>query len=104
MSSIVRKSPVPSDIEIAQAATMQPIQAIAEKAGILEDELELYGRFKAKIDYMALLDRLKQAATNASQILREGGTGIAELFMTAEQKEQVAQITAVVGSAWCTIM
>ena len=59
MSSIVRKSPTPSDIEIAQAATMQPIQAIAEKAGILEDELELYGRYKAKVDYMALLDRLK---------------------------------------------
>ena len=55
----VRRSPVPSDIEIAQAATMQPIQAIAEKAGILEDELELYGRFKAKIDYMGLLARLK---------------------------------------------
>ncbi len=55
----VRKSPVPSDIEIAQAATLQPIQAIAEKAGILESELELYGRYKAKIDYMALLDRLK---------------------------------------------
>src|SRR5665811_541586 len=54
-----RKSPVPSDIEIAQAATMQPIQAIAEKAGILEDELELYGRYKAKIDYMGLLARLK---------------------------------------------
>ncbi len=58
-AKFVRKSPVPSDIEIAQAATMQPIQAIAEKAGILEDELELYGRYKAKIDYMALLDRLK---------------------------------------------
>ena len=39
---------MPSDIEYAQAATMQPIQAIAEKAGILEDELELYGRYKAK--------------------------------------------------------
>ena len=48
-------------------------------------------------DADALLDRLKQAATNASQILREGGTGIAELFMTAEQKEQVAQITAVMA-------
>jgi formate--tetrahydrofolate ligase len=55
----VRKSPVPSDIEIAQAATLQPIQAIAERAGILEDELELYGRYKAKIDYMAVLERLK---------------------------------------------
>ncbi len=57
----VRKSPVPSDIDIAQAATMQPIQAIAEKAGILDEELELYGRYKAKIDYMALLARLKNA-------------------------------------------
>ena len=55
----VRKSPVPSDIEIAQAAALQPIQAIADKAGILESELELYGRYKAKIDYMALLERLK---------------------------------------------
>jgi len=56
---ITRKSPVPSDIEIAQAATMQPIQAIAEKAGILDDELELYGKYKAKIDYMQVLERLK---------------------------------------------
>jgi len=47
-----------SDIEIAQAATLKPIQEIAVKAGILEDELELYGRYKAKIDYMALLKRL----------------------------------------------
>ena len=38
---------------------IRPIQAIAEKAGILEDELELYGRYKAKIDYMGLLARLK---------------------------------------------
>jgi len=47
-----------SDIEIAQAATLKPIQEIAAKAGILEDELELYGRYKAKIDYMAVLKRL----------------------------------------------
>ncbi len=54
----VRKSPVPYDIEIAQAATMLPIQEIAEKVGILDEELELYGRYKAKIDYMAVLKRL----------------------------------------------
>ena len=47
-----------SDIEIAQAATLKPIQEIAAKAGILEDELELYGRHKAKIDYMTVLKRL----------------------------------------------
>jgi formyltetrahydrofolate synthetase len=50
-----------SDIEIAQAATLRPIQEIATKAGILEEELELYGRYKAKIDYMAVLKRLADA-------------------------------------------
>jgi len=47
-----------SDIEIAQEATLKPIQEIAEKAGILDDELELYGKYKAKIDHMAVLKRL----------------------------------------------
>ncbi|MDR2175411.1 MAG: formate--tetrahydrofolate ligase [Synergistaceae bacterium] len=40
---------VPSDIAIAQAAKMQPIAEIAKKLGIGEEELELYGRYKAKI-------------------------------------------------------
>ncbi len=40
---------VPSDIEIAQQAKMKPIAEIAETWGILEDELELYGKYKAKI-------------------------------------------------------
>ena len=38
-----------TDIEIAQSCQMQPITVIAEKAGIQQDELELYGRYKAKI-------------------------------------------------------
>ena len=38
-----------TDIEIAQSCQMQPITAVAEKAGIREEELELYGRYKAKI-------------------------------------------------------
>ena len=50
-----------SDIEIAQAATLLPIQEIAAKAGVLDDELELYGKYKAKVDYMAVLERLKAA-------------------------------------------
>ncbi len=49
---------VPSDIEIAQQANMEPISKIAEKWGILEDELELYGKYKAKIS-MDIFDRLK---------------------------------------------
>ncbi len=38
-----------TDIEIAQNCQMQPITEIAEKAGILPDELELYGKYKAKL-------------------------------------------------------
>lgn len=38
-----------SDIEIAQNCNMLPIGKVAEKAGFLEDELEYYGKYKAKI-------------------------------------------------------
>ena len=43
-----------TDIEIAQEAVMEPIVKVAEKLGIKEDELELYGKYKAKIsdEYM----------------------------------------------------
>ncbi len=47
-----------SDIEIAQAATLKPIQEIAAAAGLLDEEIELYGRYKAKIDHAAVLERL----------------------------------------------
>ena len=43
-----------SDIEIAQSAKMRPITEIAAKAGIPEEALEQYGRYKAKIDYKLL--------------------------------------------------
>lgn len=39
-----------TDIEIAQKTKLKPITEIAVKAGLLEDELELYGRYKAKIN------------------------------------------------------
>ena len=41
---------MPTDIEIAQAATPQRIEAIAAKAGIPEDALSPYGRYIAKVD------------------------------------------------------
>lgn len=50
--------PVPSDIEIAQSATLKPISLIAEELGISPDELELYGPYKAKVK-LEILDRLK---------------------------------------------
>ncbi len=43
-----------SDIEIAQACTMRPITEIAEVAGVDEKYLELYGKYKAKVDYQLL--------------------------------------------------
>ena len=43
-----------SDIEIAQACEMKPITEIAETAGVDEEYLELYGKYKAKIDYRIL--------------------------------------------------
>ncbi len=42
-----------SDIEIAQNTKLTPITQIAEKLGIREDELELYGRYKAKVNQSA---------------------------------------------------
>ncbi len=38
-----------TDLEIAQSVKLRPIQEIAEKAGIAEERLEPYGRFKAKV-------------------------------------------------------
>ena len=40
---------VKSDIEIAREATLQPIQAVAEELGLTADDLDLYGRVKAKV-------------------------------------------------------
>ena len=38
-----------SDVEIAQAAKMKPIEEIASKIGLVPDDLELYGKYKAKV-------------------------------------------------------
>ncbi len=38
-----------TDIQIAQEAVLEPVTAVAERAGIPQEELELYGRYKAKI-------------------------------------------------------
>ena len=46
-----------SSLEIAQEARLRPIAEIAKEAGLTEDEIELYGRYKGKID-LSVLDRL----------------------------------------------
>ena len=49
---------VPSDIEIAQNSQMKTVSQIAEQWGIEDDELELYGKYKAKIN-LKIFERLK---------------------------------------------
>jgi formyltetrahydrofolate synthetase len=51
------KRPVPSDIEIAQEAKMRPIIDVAHQLGLTEDDLDYYGKYKAKV-HLDVLDRL----------------------------------------------
>ena len=48
---------IKTDIQIAQENEMAHISQIAEKAGLAEEYVELYGNYKAKIDYRLLQDR-----------------------------------------------
>jgi formyltetrahydrofolate synthetase len=57
-SKLTIVKPTPSDIEIAQAATLKPITQIAEEVGLLPEELELHGNYKAKVR-LETLKRLK---------------------------------------------
>lgn len=52
------KSPVPSDIEIAQAARLRPILEVAADVGLTEDDLDLFGKYKAKV-HLDVLERMK---------------------------------------------
>ncbi|WP_010286023.1 formate--tetrahydrofolate ligase [Kurthia massiliensis] len=54
-----------SDLEIANKVVMQPITTIAKEAGIPEDALELYGKYKAKID----VTQLKNQTADAKVVL-----------------------------------
>jgi formate--tetrahydrofolate ligase len=51
------KTEIPSSLEIAQAATLRPIADVAADAGLLPEEVELYGRYKAKIG-LSVIERL----------------------------------------------
>src|SRR5688500_1522689 len=48
---------MPSSLEIAQGATLRPIADVAREAGLEDHEVELYGRYKAKIS-LDVLERL----------------------------------------------
>jgi formate--tetrahydrofolate ligase len=51
------KTEMPSSLEIAQNATLRPIADVAAEAGLLPEEVELYGRYKAKVD-LSVIERL----------------------------------------------
>lgn len=52
-----------TDLEIAQSVSMKPIQKVAETLGIEADDLELYGKYKAKLP-LKLIDQKKVDASN----------------------------------------
>ena len=49
-----------TDVEIAQSTVMEPIKNVADKIGLTEDDLELYGKYKAKIS----LETIKKVENN----------------------------------------
>jgi methylenetetrahydrofolate dehydrogenase (NADP+)/methenyltetrahydrofolate cyclohydrolase/formyltetrahydrofolate synthetase len=55
---VKRVEPVPSDIEIAQAAEMLPIIQVAKSVGLTEDDIDLQGKWKAKV-HLDVLEKLK---------------------------------------------
>eukprot|EP00744_Colponema_vietnamica_P016234 GILI01022768.1.p1 GENE.GILI01022768.1~~GILI01022768.1.p1 ORF type:complete len:701 (+),score=221.18 GILI01022768.1:179-2104(+) len=64
--------PVPSDIDISQSVTPLRINEIAEKAGILPDELEPYGKYKGKVS-LSVRDRLA-SSENGNYVVVTGIT------------------------------
>jgi methylenetetrahydrofolate dehydrogenase (NADP+)/methenyltetrahydrofolate cyclohydrolase/formyltetrahydrofolate synthetase len=55
---VKRVEPVPSDIEIAQAAELFPIIEVAKSVGLTEDDIDLQGKWKAKV-HLDVLKKLK---------------------------------------------
>src|SRR4029450_10941780 len=58
LSSAMATTKMPSSLEIAQSATLRPIAELAAEVGLEDDEVGLYGRYKAKVD-LSVLDRLR---------------------------------------------
>jgi formyltetrahydrofolate synthetase len=96
---------VPSDIDIAQAAEIRPILEIAAKLGLTEDDLDLYGKYKAKVHLDVLKDLRFASRTQGKYIdvtaitptpLGEGKTtttvGLVQALGTVLGKNVVANI------------
>jgi formate--tetrahydrofolate ligase len=90
-----------SDIEIAQEAAMQPITKIAEKIGLTFDDIELYGKYKAKIplDVLEKFDQNQEGKlilvtsinpTPAGEGKSTVTVGLADAFSRRERNVMVA--------------
>jgi formate--tetrahydrofolate ligase len=66
MTTVKEKKHNLTDIEIAQSATIRPIKEVATKLGLDEDDLELYGKYKAKLPLKFL---------RSSNLLKKTGDG-----------------------------
>ena len=92
-----------SDIEIAQECTMQPITAIAEKAGIDDKYLEQYGKYKAKISN-ELYEKLKDK--RAVEFLAGHFAAKEAIFKTLDKEIELKDIEITydrVGRPLCNI-
>ena len=76
-----------TDIEIAQECMMEPITKVAEKAGIPEEYLEQYGKYKAKIDYNFLKKSDKKEGNSGNKT-----TGTIDVTVPAGSKNQELKI------------
>jgi len=95
------EKPYLSDIEIAQKAQMKPVREIAKNLGITEDELELYGNYKAKVS-LDLLKRLQSkedgklvlvtaiSPTPAGEGKSTVTVGLGQAFQRLEKKAVIA--------------
>ena len=59
-----------SDIEIAQSVTPLPVERIAAELGLTPEEIELYGRYKAKVD-LSVFDRLRDRPDGKQMCIRD---------------------------------
>jgi len=55
---VKRVEPVPSDIKIAQAAELIPVVEVARSVGLSEDDIDLHGKWKAKV-HLDVLEKFK---------------------------------------------
>mmetsp|Transcript_13691 Transcript_13691/g.43245 ORF Transcript_13691/g.43245 Transcript_13691/m.43245 type:complete len:976 (-) Transcript_13691:375-3302(-) len=72
MEAVAREDPVPPDIVVSQSVEPLPVERVAASAGLLEDEIELYGKHKAKVDAAAVAARLAPSRRPGSLVVVTG--------------------------------